>query len=299
MLTYSPWWFLCLAAAENEVVDSSDEDVAMAEEEPFPKPKPKRRRETTVEKKSPRKFVAPRPQVVERAADGGGYPPTLQWVPGHYMPSQPSVAATPWSQGPPQSYQPGWSGASVTEDSNDRGRRRRKRDAYEVEELERGQGVSKAAQLEVLPNGELDATCEGKTGWDEAVRNLVPKILDMSIVDWGKQKPAAVEKLRAALDNEFEYYPNPISMIGFRTTITRYMKSERSRLKTRWLKGNDSCPIRVKDDQWKRLKAYWGTEAQQKKAEKMSAARQCVANFSTVGRRSKAAKECQVVSRIP
>ena len=59
-----------------------------------------------------------------------------------------------------------------------------------------------------------------------------------------------------------------MSMTGFRTCITRYMKSEHSRLKAKWLKWREivvdkgsnaekeMCPITVKSDQWERLLAY-------------------------------------------
>ena len=73
----------------------------------------------------------------------------------------------------------------------------------------------KAARVEVRDNGDINAKSEGKNAWDKAVRNLVPKILDLSIVEWSKQKPAAVQKLRDALDNEFEYVGNPLSTIAF------------------------------------------------------------------------------------
>lgn len=79
----------------------------------------------------------------------------------------------------------------------------------------------------------MDSTCEGKNAWDEALRDLVPKCLDMSVVAWANHDPKTLKKLRAALDNEFEYVGNPLSMVGFRVAITRFLKAERCRLKNR------------------------------------------------------------------
>ena len=77
-----------------------------------------------------------------------------------------------------------------------------------------------------------------------------------------------MKKLTSLLDNEFQSVGRPLSMTGFRTCITRYMKSEHSRLKAKWLKWREivvdkgsnaekeMCPITVKSDQWERLLAY-------------------------------------------
>jgi hypothetical protein len=34
------------------------------------------------------------------------------------------------------------------------------------------------------PGGEVDDACPGKNAWDDTVRALVPRILDLSVVDW-------------------------------------------------------------------------------------------------------------------
>jgi hypothetical protein len=47
------------------------------------------------------------------------------------------------------------------------------------------------------------------------VRSLVPRILDMSIIEWEAQWTAAVEKLHDALDANFEYMPVTLSQRGF------------------------------------------------------------------------------------
>ncbi len=84
-------------------------------------------------------------------------------------------------------------------------------------------------------------------------------------------------------------------MLGFRNAIKRYLKTERSRLKTQFLLGGeDDCPY--KPEKWDRLVEYWGTAKQVKKAATMAHARRQVKNFSSVGRRGKAGKESQMVT---
>ena len=52
----------------------------------------------------------------------------------------------------------------------------------------------------------------GKTIWDDAVRGLVPYILDFSVVEWERQKPKVVQKLRDILNVEFKYIGTLLSM---------------------------------------------------------------------------------------
>jgi hypothetical protein len=174
-------------------------------------------------------------------------------------------------------------------------RRKRKGD-YDKASRQRATVGGKPNRLFVLQGGEVDASCEGKNAWDAALRDLVPKIIDISVVDWERHKPHTLKKLRDSLDKEFEYVGHPLSMMGFRTSLTRFLKSERSRLKGRWLRGQKSAPVKVNPDQWTRLIAYWKTDAQKLKASRMAAARQGVKNYTLVGRKGKVGKEAAVVS---
>jgi len=106
-----------------------------------------------------------------------------------------------------------------------------------------------------------------------------------------------LKKLRSTLDNEFEYLGCPLSMVGFRLAVMKFLKSERFRLKNHYLKGKDSPPLHVDDDEWDCLKDYWNTDAQKKKAESMAVARQSVKSTALVGRRDKAAKVGPMVSQ--
>ena len=142
----------------------------------------------------------------------------------------------------------------------------------------------------------MDVTCEGKNAWDEAIRELVPKCLDMSVVSWSKHEEHTLQRLRAALDNEFEYLGNPLSIHGFRLSVMKFLKAERARLKQAWVKDKDSAPpLHVSDAEWASLKAYWSTDAQKVKAEKMTIARQSVRSDGLLGRRGRAAREARLV----
>ena len=89
----------------------------------------------------------------------------------------------------------------------------------------------KPYKVNVKPGGGIDGGCEGKNEFDKAFRSLVPRILDVSCVKWEDQSPSSVEKLRSALDNQFEYLGNPLSDRGFKNAVKRQMKTERSKMK--------------------------------------------------------------------
>ena len=94
------------------------------------------------------------------------------------------------------------------------------------------------------------------------------------------------------MDHNFEYLENELSVLGFYNAIKRYLKIERSRLKTHLAtEGLEVVPTHVLPDQWKRLIKYWGMKKQVKKAETMSLARRSKKNMSSVGRRGRAGKE--------
>ena len=124
----------------------------------------------------------------------------------------------------------------------DRQSQRKRKADYDLASRQRATAGAKLNRVFVLPGGEADATCEGKNAWDEALRDLVPKRLDMSVVAWSKHEPHCLKKLTAALDNEFEYIGNPLSMVGFKLVVMKFLKSERFRLKNRYLRGEDSRP---------------------------------------------------------
>jgi hypothetical protein len=81
-------------------------------------------------------------------------------------------------------------------------------------------------------------------------------MLDISIIHWDEHKSETLKKLRETLDAEFNYLNHPLSLQGFRNAIKRFLKIERSRLKTHFLAGNENCPAHVQPKSWEKLKAY-------------------------------------------
>jgi hypothetical protein len=71
----------------------------------------------------------------------------------------------------------------------------------------------------------VDGRFDGKNAWDEVVRTLIPHILDVNVIKWERREPTSLEKLRAALDRQFEYVNNEFSMVGFKNMVKRWLKT--------------------------------------------------------------------------
>ncbi len=113
-------------------------------------------------------------------------------------------------------------------------------------------------KVEVTKHGKIDGSCDGKNDWDNAMRGLAPRILNMAVVKVGEQNPVDMAKLRRQLDDLFEYIHHELSARGFRDCVRRFMKNERSRLKKWYQKdGQTGCPLGVDADQWAALVKYW------------------------------------------
>jgi hypothetical protein len=156
----------------------------------------------------------------------------------------------------------------------------------------------KPQQVRVIAGGDIDTSSEGKNAWDSAVRTFVPRLLDISVVNWEGHTAESLKKLRDALDSEFEYVDHPLSMLGFRNAIKRYLKAERGRLKAKYLSGQTACPVHIQAKHWETLKAYWATDSQMAKSARMAKARKQVKKISSIGRGGKAGKEAPVVSEL-
>ena len=320
--------YTCNAACTEEgrhEMDSSDDDISLDEEEPLIDRRAKRKKKMP-SSTAPGRLAAtgpPPPPSSDPYAQ-----PAFTWIPGQYVPSQrqprgtwtgaiPPPPGGPWSSTIPPPAGGAWGGSVaplaapyglqsaqcegqyagfLNPEQGERYSRRKRKNEYDLGRRERSTSGRKPNRVVVLPGGEVDASCKGKNAWDEALRDLVPKCLDMSVVNWKSHQPHTLKKLRASLDSEFEYLGGQLSMVGFRTAVTRFMKSERSRLKLRYLKGIDSPPEHIDKPEWDRLKQYWDTDAQKVKAQKMAKARTFVKNYTQVGRKGKARRESLSVS---
>ena len=121
-----------------------------------------------------------------------------------------------WIPPPPTAGEGTQRAPQVRPESEGRATRRAARKEVESNAKLRRLGGQKAHILRVKAGGGIDGGCEGKNAFDEALRSLVPRILDVSILKWKMQNPTCVEKLRAALDSEFEYLDHPLSNLGFK-----------------------------------------------------------------------------------
>ena len=186
--------------------------------------------------------------------------------------------------------------ATTRVDSEARAARRAIRKEMEERVDARVNQGQKPHRVRVKAGGGIDGGCEGKNEWDEALRSLVPRILDVSCVAWNDQSPSSVEKLRSAIDAQFEYVGQQLSDKGFKNAVKRQMKTERSKMKAWFLSGKKECPLTIEPDQWARLCEYWSKPETEEKAQRMANARKQVKKISNVGRAGKAGKEAQLVS---
>ena len=121
--------------------------------------------------------------------------------------------------------------------------------------------------------GEIAGGCHRKNASDAVVRTAVPRILDMSVLSWEGQSTHVLNELRDRLDQDFEYVGYSLSEDGFRNAIKRFMKIERSRLKTKYPEGHKECLVHIEEDQWNRLIKYWDIDDHKEKSMKMSLTR--------------------------
>ena len=61
---------------------------------------------------------------------------------------------------------------------------RKKRATYESSSRNRAAATTKPSFVHVQDGGFIDASSEGKNAWDTALQDLVPKIVDVNVVEW-------------------------------------------------------------------------------------------------------------------
>ena len=103
----------------------------------------------------------------------------------------------------------------------------------------------KPHQVLVKPTKDIDGAYDRKNAWDDAVRTFVPQILDISFVEWEHHKAESLKTLRDTLDSEFKYVGGEFSRQGFQNAIKRFLKGERSRMKTKYLVGHTEYSLHV------------------------------------------------------
>lgn len=103
----------------------------------------------------------------------------------------------------------------------------------------------KPHKIKIKVGGDIYACCDGKNVWDEAMKTLIPQILDVNVLSWEGHALNSLKKLRATLDKEFEYDDNELSIVRFKNVVKRWLKIERSKLKTSFLEGKIDYPINI------------------------------------------------------
>jgi hypothetical protein len=57
------------------------------------------------------------------------------------------------------------------------------------------------------------------------VRTLIPKILDINVLQCEGHEPSSSDKFRVTLSREFEYVENDLSIVGFKNVVKRWLKT--------------------------------------------------------------------------
>ena len=111
------------------------------------------------------------------------------------MPSALGRMSYPGLSWPPTTYASVLGGMTGNVKSAIRAAQHQKRKFNDIVAAKKSSIGRKLWQIRVQPKGEIDGACLGKNGWDDAVKGLMPRILDISVVDWEAQNPKAMQKL--------------------------------------------------------------------------------------------------------
>jgi hypothetical protein len=86
------------------------------------------------------------------------------------------------------------------------------------------------------------------------VRTLIPKILDISVLQWEGHEPSSLNKLKVFLDKEFECINNELTIVKFKNVVKRWLKTECCKLKVMCLGGKTKCQVNIETAHWEKLK---------------------------------------------
>jgi hypothetical protein len=114
-------------------------------------------------------------------------------------------------------------------------------------------------------------------------------------MEWKGHNIESFEKLKVALDSNFEYVDHELSMVGFGNVVKRWLKTKKNKSKAQYMVGEKDCPINIELVGWERLKAYWSKHETKRKAKQMSNAWNKVKNMGNVGQLDKTRKETRLV----
>jgi hypothetical protein len=106
------------------------------------------------------------------------------WVMGGASQSMLGGHSGSMSYGNPWMLMPLGAEAGPRHDNVARASWRHKRKEYDVTAASRTTSGHKPNTLRIKEGGDIDGGCSGKNAWDDAVKSLVPLILDLSVIEW-------------------------------------------------------------------------------------------------------------------
>ena len=175
-------------------------------------------------------------------------------------------------------------------------RRAQKREADE--EASRRQSTGKKPYVvQVRPTGIVDSGCIGHLKWQEYVRDMTPRMLDMSIIRYNDESESSKCTLREVFRKKFDFIENEMTDESMDKMIKLWLRKNRERTK-RLYGGKAKPPAKYNDKQWDALKKYWDLPSSKLQSEKMSETRKKVVHNPRVGRHGYAGKSAEVVSDV-
>lgn len=148
--------------------------------------------------------------------------------------------------------------------------------------------------VEVRSSGIVDSRCRGHLKWQELVRVLTPRMLNMGIFKYEDQSESSKNLLRDALMNKFEFVDHVVTKVGFDRMIKTWMRKERERLK-RTHGAQIKPPGNYAEEDWEAMKRNWDSPASKIQFEKMSETRKKVTSNPRVERQGYAGKREKLV----
>ena len=273
----------------------------------------------------PRPHVPPGTNVLPSSSATPTHPPTRwAWVP---MAPENSTAGLfhPTGVMPPGNFAPNWTfvqgnartdvvdrqgpdavgldkgsnsmASSIKENSFQKRKQRATKRAAEEEARRRENAGLKPYTVQVKDSGIIDSGCAGHLKWQEFVRNMTPRMLDMSVMKFEDQNEDSKEKLRETLRARFEFLEHEVTDLDLDKMIKTWIRRDRERMK-RLHGGTVKAPTKYRDNQWDNLKRYWDTPTSKKKSERMSETRSKVTSNPRVGRTGYAGKKDKLVRYI-
>ena len=184
--------------------------------------------------------------------------------------------------------------SSIKEESLKRRERRTKKREAEEEARKREEKGLKPYVVQVRSSGIVDSGCRGHLKWQELVRDLTPRMLNMGIFKYEDQSESSKNLLRDALMNKFEFVDHVVTKVGFDRMIKTWMRKERERLK-RTHGHQIKPPGNYSEQEWEAMKGNWDSPASKIQSEKMSETRKKVTSNPRVGRQGYAGKREKLV----